>query len=68
MQTDKPMVHITSGNDAHLWREVFETYRQKLGEESSWFAVSWLFFECYMYRRIMEIIRSKWVLLGNLIW
>ena len=59
MQTNKPMVPISSGNDVHYWTEVFEVYQQKLGEEPKWFAVSWLFFECYMYRKVMEIIRSK---------
>ena len=59
LQTDKPMEAIASGDDVELWRPVFEVYRSELGREPHWFGVSWLFLECYMYRKVMEIIRDQ---------
>lgn len=60
LQTDKPMEPILSGDDLQAWGSVFERYRQKFkGENPKWFAVSWLFAECFMYRKIMEILRGR---------
>lgn len=59
MQTDKEMESISTGEDLEEWKNVFEIYQRKLGTPPRWFAVSWLFLECYMYRRVMEIIKSE---------
>lgn len=60
LQTNKPMVAIQVGDDVKEWEAVFETYQQILGgEEPSWFNVSWLFAECYMYRKIMETLKTR---------
>ena len=60
LQTDKPMEPIENGPDAKEWGIVFERYREKFkGENPKWFAVSWLFAECYMYRKIVEILHSR---------
>lgn len=59
MQTDKEMVPITSGRDTQLWERAFEAYRDKLGEAPHWFSTSWMFFECYMYRKVIEILQYK---------
>jgi len=60
LQTDKSMVTIQVGSDVKEWGVVFETYRKVLGgEEPSWFNVSWLFAECYMYRKIAEILMTR---------
>ena len=59
MQTDKPMAAITCGPDVEQWSAVFAVYRKELGAEPSWFSVSWLFSECFMYRKIADIIQGR---------
>ena len=60
MQTDKPMEPITSGLDVEVWNAVFTVYQQELqGTEPTWFTVSWLFAECYMYRKISDFFQSR---------
>lgn len=61
LQTDKPMEPIESGEDLKAWSLVFDRYRSKFGGENpKWFSVSWLFAECYMYRKIVEILRNRY--------
>jgi hypothetical protein len=60
LQTDKSMDPIKTGADVALWNMVFSRYRQKFeGDNPMWFHVSWLFAECFMYRKIVEIIRGR---------
>ena len=59
MQTDKSMSPILTGDDVREWSLVFDVYRKKLAKEPHWYAVSWLFFECYMYRKVMELIKIE---------
>lgn len=60
MQTNKDMTPITMGPDVHEWDAVFDAYRRSLdGAEPQWFTVSWLFAECYMYRRVAEIFGNR---------
>ena len=60
LQTDKPMDPIKHGSDVKEWASVFNDYcREFNGENPRWFAVSWLFAECFMYRKIMEISRER---------
>ncbi len=55
------MEQIQGGTDTKEWAIVFERYREKFkGENPKWFAVSWLFAECYMYRKIVEILHSRY--------
>ena len=61
LETDKQMEPIKSGADLKAWDMVFERYQKKFGENPKWFAVSWLFAECYMYRRVVEILRDRYV-------
>ena len=63
MQTDKVMVPISHGLDVQQWNAVFDVYRKDLGAEPSWFSVSWLFAECYMYRKISDIIQSRHIII-----
>ena len=58
MQTNKEMLPICSGLDVHLWKAAFEAYNDKLGVQPHWFSTSWLFFECYMYRKVSEILQN----------
>jgi len=58
--TNKPMEPVVHGDDIELWETVFNKYREKFsGENPKWFSVSWLFAECYMYRKMMEVIRQR---------
>jgi hypothetical protein len=59
MQTNKSMLPITTGDDVGPWGEAMDAYREELQGEPVWYGVSWLFFECYMYRKVMEIIRNE---------
>ena len=59
MQTDKAMEPITHGHDIEQWNHVFSVYRKELGAEPTWFSVSWLFSECFMYRKIADIILNR---------
>lgn len=62
MQTDKAMKPISCGPDVQQWNSVFTVYRKELGgAEPTWFSVSWLFAECFMYRKIADIIQSRYV-------
>lgn len=66
MQTDKPMVAIRTGPDVQQWNAVFQVYKKELeGADPTWFSVSWLFAECYMYRKIADVIQSRLVKLSN---
>lgn len=57
--TDKVLTLILTGPDTKEWTDVFEVYRKKFGHEPHPFGVSWLFVECYMYRKVMEIIMDE---------
>ena len=60
LQTNKPMDPIEVGEDVNEWTTVFARYRDNLkGNEPQWFTVSWLFAECYMYRKIAEIFQKR---------
>lgn len=60
LQTDKTMEPIRSGRDLEEWDSVFARYREKFkGENPNWFAVSWLFAECFMYRKVVEILGDR---------
>ncbi|KAJ1967531.1 Hairy/enhancer-of-split with YRPW motif protein 2, partial [Dimargaris verticillata] len=52
MQTDKPITPLAA--DAHsdytVWNEVIATHFAG----KTWFTATWLFSECYMYRRIYQ--------------
>uniref|UniRef100_A0A8C6RQJ9 Sugar phosphate phosphatase n=1 Tax=Nannospalax galili TaxID=1026970 RepID=A0A8C6RQJ9_NANGA len=60
LQTDKPIILLVDKCvDTDIWNQYLE-YQQSLLSESDgkprWFFSSWLFVECYMYRRIHEAI------------
>ena len=66
LETDKPMGGIQSGPDWEQWGAVFDTYRKDLGGEPTWYKVSWLFAECYMYRKISEMLHNRCVVMGGM--
>ncbi|KAJ8409699.1 hypothetical protein AAFF_G00217580 [Aldrovandia affinis] len=60
LQTDKPVLALTDDVvDTDMWNQ-YLLRQQVLMEENeppSWFKSSWLYVECYMYRRIQESVR-----------
>ena len=60
--TDKTMECLKTGEDLKEWDMVFASYKEKFkGEGPKWFAVSWLFAECFMYRKIVAILKSRYI-------
>ena len=58
--TNKEMTGVEEGCDVEQWRGVFSRYKETLqGQEPLWFTVSWLFAECYMYRKIIEAFQKR---------
>uniref|UniRef100_UPI00398F07F8 damage-control phosphatase ARMT1 isoform X2 n=1 Tax=Pristiophorus japonicus TaxID=55135 RepID=UPI00398F07F8 len=60
LQTDKPVIPLTDGlPDADQWNKYLERQQARLDTEEnpSWFKSSWLYMECYMYRRIYESLQ-----------
>ena len=44
-----------NGDDTELWNNAYLELKDKVGEaHCTWFKGSWLFSECYLYRRIRE--------------
>eukprot|EP00731_Ephydatia_muelleri_P036237 Em0221g2a len=62
LQTNKPMSSIESGEDVKEWKAAFDSIRKckrLQGSQPSWYSVSWLFAECFMYRKIADILKSS---------
>ncbi|XP_032398161.1 damage-control phosphatase ARMT1 [Etheostoma spectabile] len=59
LQTDKPVLPlIDTLQDTEHWNQYLQKQQKLQGEEESvsWFKSSWLYVECYMYRRIQEAL------------
>ncbi|GBC03341.1 hypothetical protein RclHR1_05080007 [Rhizophagus clarus] len=53
MQRKRRLTPIEDGEpDINTWNEVFDRYFK----EENWYSASWLFTECYLYRRIRSIL------------
>ncbi|XP_038071821.1 damage-control phosphatase ARMT1-like [Patiria miniata] len=62
MQTDKPILPLVSDKDedSEIWQRYLEEETQRnSGQPPSWFQSPWLYFECYMYRRMVDYIRQS---------
>lgn len=60
LQTDKPITTLLHGDDIHIWNDYLNLQTSLLGKAPTWFSASWLYVECYMYRRIYEaFLRSS---------
>lgn len=57
LQTNKPFQVLTSDySDTKVWNDLLKREEIVKGnEEVTWFNVSWLYAECYLYRRMREI-------------
>jgi damage-control phosphatase, subfamily III len=58
VSTDKPLRLLKdNGNDAIIWNQSIDELKATIGLDNlSWFKAPWIFTECYLYRRIREII------------
>lgn len=58
LSTDKPFRALKdSGADVTLWNNHLENLKTNIGQENcTWFKAPWLFSECYMYRRVREVM------------
>lgn len=55
MVTNKPIKPLTSnGSDVPQWNAFLELQNVENEYPASWFVSSWLYVECYLYRRIKE--------------
>eukprot|EP00128_Syssomonas_multiformis_P001582 Colp12_sorted_trinity150504_noHs@36556 len=56
LQTNKPLRQLQdSAMDANLWHKSIDEDARDYGvETAAWFVTSWLYAECYFYRRIRE--------------
>uniref|UniRef100_T1JPB2 Sugar phosphate phosphatase n=1 Tax=Strigamia maritima TaxID=126957 RepID=T1JPB2_STRMM len=53
--TDKPLVTLQDDfSDTIMWNKSIEELTVRETKQPTWFATSWLYDECYMYRRIFE--------------
>jgi hypothetical protein len=59
MQRDRPIANLQWGSDRKYWEQVVEVYTNKNGKPPSWFSASWLFVECFMYRKISDVVRTS---------
>jgi hypothetical protein len=60
LQTNKPFKALTSnGPDVSSWNTYYEKESEREGAEPRWFRTSWLYAECYMYRRIHEAFELR---------
>lgn len=62
LQTNKPMSSIENGEDVKEWKAAFDSIRKckrLQGSQPSWYSVSWLFAECFMYRKISDALKSR---------
>lgn len=62
MQRNKPLEPLQgAAADVPLWNRLLQQ-QQLHGEEGQvlWFAAPWLFVECYMYRKICELMQNRY--------
>jgi len=54
MQTNKELIEITDNHDnSKVWNS-YLTREKEEGEGVTWFTGSWMWVECYMYRRVFQ--------------
>ena len=61
MQRNKPLAPLTGeAADVPLWNRLLQE-QWLAGEPPVWFEAPWLFVECYMYRRIRDVMENRCV-------
>ena len=58
LMTDKPLekLEYQNMNDFCIWTDAMVKEEAKQGSPLSWFSSRWLFVECYLYRRVQDIM------------
>lgn len=64
LQTNKRLLLLDDGwSDVVAWNEALQVEQSSYGNsECKWFSVSWLFSECYFYRRMFEAVQTRYKL------
>ena len=65
MMTDKALAQLQDHySDVKTWNDFIKTLKSLADDqsESTWFNTPWLIVECYLYRRIFEALRQRYVL------
>ncbi|VDM68767.1 unnamed protein product [Strongylus vulgaris] len=60
--TDKPLEDLSDTSYSYkMWNKAIADMRKKHGEEQvTWFKMSWLFNECYLYRKVIgAVVKTK---------
>lgn len=65
IMTDKK-IKLLSGSetDISIWNQYYQNYLTKFDCEPSYFTASWLYGECYMYRKVQEILETSKYFVG----
>ena len=60
MITNKPIKPLVSnGPDVSIWNTYLEEENSKHDFPAAWYDSSWLYVECYLYRRIREAFELR---------
>lgn len=60
LQTNKPFSEITDEReDQTVWNEYLQRRAATEGETPRWFNTSWMYSECYAYRRLLECMAAS---------
>ena len=60
IMTDKAISSFTDANpDVELWDTRLKEYCESHGCDPTWFSASWLYVECYVYRRITNALYTS---------
>ena len=61
LQTNKKLLYISDNwQDSLVWNNALQEELQIVAnDECRWFDISWLFSECYFYRRMFEAVQTR---------
>ena len=60
MQTNKPLKPLSdNADDVLAWNNYFQEQQECTGEPPSWYSSTWLYVECFFYRKIHEAITLR---------
>ena len=65
LQTNKPLKPLTDNTDStEAWNKYLEEQIKCSDKPPSWFSSTWLYIECFFYRKIHEAMNLRWELFG----
>ncbi|KAI6656790.1 Protein-glutamate O-methyltransferase-like [Oopsacas minuta] len=56
LMTDKDLGFLEHGDGLEEWRQLYVQLANKRNVMPSWYNVPWLYVECYMYRKVIDIL------------